>query len=35
MEFFNEFIGMGEVHSGGPLIFLVGALITHPLDIVE
>ncbi len=31
----NEFISMHEVHSSSPLEFFVGALIAHPLDVVE
>ncbi len=35
VEFLNKFIGMHEVCSSGPLELFVGALITHPLDVVE
>ena len=35
VEFFNEFVGTHEIGSGGPLEFFVGALVTHPLDVIE
>ena len=35
MIFFNEFFGMHEVESGGPLIFFIGTLVAHPSYIIE
>ena len=35
VEFFNEFVGVCEVCGGGPLEFLVGSFVTHPLDVVK
>jgi hypothetical protein len=35
MEFFNDFIGMGEIGGCGPLKFFVSAFVAHPSDIVE
>ena len=33
--FFGGFIGMGEVNSGNPAVFLVGAFVTCPTNKVK
>ena len=35
MEFFDEFVGVREIRSGGPLEFFVGTFVTDPLYIIE
>ena len=35
VESLNDFFGMREVGSRGPLIFFIGSLIAHPSDVVE
>ena len=35
MELFNEFVGVREIGSGGPLKLFVGSFVAHPSDVVE